>query len=533
MEAPKKKIVAKVTANIYDPNASTSPNFMTANVVRAKVSSSSVARASSVVNGGHSRNNSVTRTATRSSTIQLEDLKGISLPITHSSAPPSSIGRSSGLAISSNSLLMSPDTSPSPVSPSSRQQPRITARQPRRMNTTQSPLDVKFKAHQSYESPTISPFTSPRSLAFSALSAASPASQSPATSPPSVRPRLTSSIRIQQPKVAALKANGGQSTPTGLGHRPRTPSVSSTPPTGAKPRGITAAKTIPSQILTPPRLEIPQSPPGSTLSSRSAASMASSSLASSISSHSHLDVPTAPNGESDGEHGDSFEFDRASTPQNGPDEDDIFAEEARANRKILDLEISNQSLLTVNAMLEATKLRQGQEIRELRRKLREVRHLPQKSLYANPETLSPTRSDLSLPNRNSSPSGSDKEEEEEEPGPDPAYDRIQKLVEGLLSQAHRALERSVDDCMPARPANAVKVLNLVEMKQYERRVQGLDPLEAEEKHTAGEEGEKKGEDADLSIDGVDTDLHMIEDDLGYIASGEESRRRRQPLITLA
>ncbi|KAG0152462.1 hypothetical protein CROQUDRAFT_145620 [Cronartium quercuum f. sp. fusiforme G11] len=50
---------------------------------------------------------------------------------------------------------------------------------------------------------------------------------------------------------------------------------------------------------------------------------------------------------------------------------EVKEEEARVNRKILDLEISNASLLAINARLERTKLKQANEIRELRQKMRE------------------------------------------------------------------------------------------------------------------------------------------------------------------
>lgn len=46
------------------------------------------------------------------------------------------------------------------------------------------------------------------------------------------------------------------------------------------------------------------------------------------------------------------------------------AKEAKKNRKILDLEITNKSLLAINAGLEVTKLKQAREIRELKRKVR-------------------------------------------------------------------------------------------------------------------------------------------------------------------
>lgn len=48
-------------------------------------------------------------------------------------------------------------------------------------------------------------------------------------------------------------------------------------------------------------------------------------------------------------------------------------EEAKKDRKILDLEISNRSLLAINEALEATKLHQTLEIRELKRCLRQAR----------------------------------------------------------------------------------------------------------------------------------------------------------------
>ncbi|CAG7854101.1 SubName: Full=Uncharacterized protein {ECO:0000313/EMBL:CCA70043.1} [Serendipita indica DSM 11827] len=531
MEAPpKKKIVAKVTANIYEPS---SPGFVAASAVRAKVSSSSVSRGSSVVNGGHSRNNSASKAAVRGGGYSSE---AVSSPLTRAfpSAPPSSIGRSAGHGLSPNSLLFAPESSSSPASPSTRQQPRITVRQPKRMDSATSALSAKFKANQSYESPPISPPTSPRSVAFSALSVASPATQSPATSPPTVRPRVTSSIRIQPQKMQGLNVNTGRATPTAMGHRSRNPSISSISALGNGPKTGSTARAIPQQKQSPPRLEIPHSPPTSTLSSRSSASLHSSSLAStSVSAPSHLSLSTATEGESDSDQEEEHvERDQASTPQNEVDEDDVFAEEARSNRKILDLEISNQSLLTVNTMLEATKLRQAREIKDLRRKLREVKHLPSKTLYANAETMSPTASDISLPNRkNSASSHSSDEEEEAEAEPDPIYDRIQKLVEGLLSQAHRALERTIDDCMPA-PTNTVKVLSAVEVQQYERRTLGL-PEEEESK----DDHDHEHDDPDISIDETNEVKEVVqdvkealksplEDDLGYVASGEETRKKR-------
>jgi hypothetical protein len=49
------------------------------------------------------------------------------------------------------------------------------------------------------------------------------------------------------------------------------------------------------------------------------------------------------------------------------------AQDAKKNRKILDLEITNKSLLAINSGLEVVKLQQAREIRELKRRLREGR----------------------------------------------------------------------------------------------------------------------------------------------------------------
>lgn len=175
--------------------------------------------------------------------------------------------------------------------------------------------------------------------------------------------------------------------------------------------------------------------------------------------------------------------------------------------------------LTVNTMLEATKLRQTREIKELRRKLRETRHMPPRTLYTNSETLSPTASDLSLPNVNNRSTSSHSSDEEEEPEPDPAYDRIVNLIDALLSQANRALDRTIDDCMPA-PTNTVKVLSAVEVQQYERRALGV----------SGDEEEDKGDDekhseADVSIDADEFDHEKEVEDAAYLGEDDGAKQR--------
>ncbi|PKI85173.1 hypothetical protein MVES_000887 [Malassezia vespertilionis] len=72
----------------------------------------------------------------------------------------------------------------------------------------------------------------------------------------------------------------------------------------------------------------------------------------------------------------STEVRRAASPQTSPtassagkDEAELDAWDAKHERKMLDLEISNKSLLSVNATLEATKIKQTKELKALRQQL--------------------------------------------------------------------------------------------------------------------------------------------------------------------
>ena len=72
----------------------------------------------------------------------------------------------------------------------------------------------------------------------------------------------------------------------------------------------------------------------------------------------------------------SFQQHTAPPPLLSPSlELDAEAQEAKKNRKILDLEITNRSLLAINSGLEVVKLKQANEIRELKKKVRDVRGL--------------------------------------------------------------------------------------------------------------------------------------------------------------
>ncbi|OCH86668.1 hypothetical protein OBBRIDRAFT_890344, partial [Obba rivulosa] len=155
----------------------------------------------------------------------------------------------------------------------------------------------------------------------------------------------------------------------------------------------------------------PQSPPTSTLSfsSRSSASQSSASYetqntdisrstaptlnprlngnqrvraaltrANYDGSSPHIDrapsEPTSPTSPSDGYYDDRDTDEHIiEDPPEDIDPERKLKAEAKSNRKIADLEITNRSLLAINSSLEATKHKQAREIRDLKRRLRESR----------------------------------------------------------------------------------------------------------------------------------------------------------------
>jgi len=103
-------------------------------------------------------------------------------------------------------------------------------------------------------------------------------------------------------------------------------------------------------------------------------------------------------------------------------------------------------------MLEATKARQAREIKDFKRKMREMRHLPPTPSLATgasvPLPLRSPRSTTSLLHGDS-PSSSDSEDSEDEGDkPDPAFDHIMLMLETLLAEGIRAIERSREECVP-------------------------------------------------------------------------------------
>ncbi|KAF7302713.1 hypothetical protein HMN09_00906200 [Mycena chlorophos] len=132
--------------------------------------------------------------------------------------------------------------------------------------------------------------------------------------------------------------------------------------------------------------------------------------------------------------------------------------EAKSVRKIADLEITNKSLLTINATLEQTKHRQAKEIRDLRRKLRESRLvLPPREYRAMDHA----------PEEDDEQTDEDEDEEAAEAAEralsqhDKTYRRIKVILEGLIDSGKRALETTPKDF--PEPVKVTKVLSAYEM----------------------------------------------------------------------
>ncbi|KAF5368397.1 hypothetical protein D9758_002192 [Tetrapyrgos nigripes] len=168
-------------------------------------------------------------------------------------------------------------------------------------------------------------------------------------------------------------------------------------------------------------------------------------------------------------------------------------DEAKSNRKIADLEITNRSLLAINSSLEATKHRQAKEIRELRRKLRESRLiLPPRTYRAvtsKDKPTSPTGLGLALDDDLVSDPDADPEEDSDPENPDTyldkannrigyhdylndaddeTYRRLRLRMNDLIETGQRALEMKPKDFVDkvGNGGNWKKVLSAEEVRDW-------------------------------------------------------------------
>ncbi|KAH8102398.1 hypothetical protein BXZ70DRAFT_928414 [Cristinia sonorae] len=141
--------------------------------------------------------------------------------------------------------------------------------------------------------------------------------------------------------------------------------------------------------------------------------------------------------------------------------------QAKSNRKIEDLEITNRSLLAINSSLEATKHRQAKEIRDLRRKLRESRLILPPRAY---RAVKSSDSAFARDDDEDDDDDDDDENEEEQQAvvegkTDATYRRVRGLLESLLEEGRRALETKPEDLAPGGKGGA-KVLSEEEARTW-------------------------------------------------------------------
>ena len=112
--------------------------------------------------------------------------------------------------------------------------------------------------------------------------------------------------------------------------------------------------------------------------------------------------------------------------------------------QILDLEITNRSLLAINSSLEAAKHKQAKEIRELRRRLRESRLVlpPKAYLAAQSEEGEEEADDEDDDDDDGSDLGKACEE-------DASFVRVKTMLDMLLQEGKKALETRTEDYIPA------------------------------------------------------------------------------------
>ncbi|CAE6465056.1 unnamed protein product [Rhizoctonia solani] len=184
---------------------------------------------------------------------------------------------------------------------------------------------------------------------------------------------------------------------------------------------------------------------------------------------------------------DMFEADDAGQDQR---------EEARSNRKIADLEISNKSLLAINATLEATKSQQAKELRDLRRKLRESRLALPHSAYLALEKTDP------LEAKDSFEEEDDEEEENDvtQTQADETFNRVRSMLDRLMKDAKDALEAK-----PTIPEykdemkKPIRVLDVDELKQYDSDIDESTESRATETESVTDLAESIDEDSPSAL----------------------------------
>ncbi|SPO26363.1 uncharacterized protein UTRI_03952 [Ustilago trichophora] len=148
------------------------------------------------------------------------------------------------------------------------------------------------------------------------------------------------------------------------------------------------------------------------------------------------------------------------------------AEEARVHRKLLDLEITNKSLLAINSALEVTKMKQAREIRELKRRLREGRGLSVVATTSRDPSggggngIFSDDEDLETDSDENDDDDDEFMVRKEDPELEAAHQRCKNLVDSMVEQARKAILAEYEG-----PENTGgKVLHPAELEEMQREM---------------------------------------------------------------
>lgn len=192
-----------------------------------------------------------------------------------------------------------------------------------------------------------------------------------------------------------------------------------------------------------------------------------------------VSIPVRPNAEQRNSFASStFSAHSASQPLSPSSETPLSpseageAEEARVHRKLLDLEITNKSLMAINSALEVTKLKQAKEIRELKRRLRDGRGLPVGAASRDSAGTAIFSDDEDLE------TDSDQDDDllvQEDPELEAAHQRCKDLVDNMVEQARKAILAEYDEA----ENTGGKVLHPVEVEEMQRELEEGNDTEAD------------------------------------------------------
>ncbi|OCF40091.1 hypothetical protein I317_06104 [Kwoniella heveanensis CBS 569] len=212
-------------------------------------------------------------------------------------------------------------------------------------------------------------------------------------------------------------------------------------------------------------------------------------------------------------------------------------EEAKMNRKVADLEISNASLLAINKMLEATKAKQRTEIIKLRRMLREsiaggsipsLSHLTAhntNTILGSPLSLLSPSAESFFDGESSGGAGSEAayfDEEMIDPQLEARWDKIADLVTSMKRRGEAAVEHGKEEIR----AGPGRVLGWMEIEENNKN---LDRETANHSRTGEGEDDGAGDETIDSIAPSELEGDGGQDE-GYGEGGETSREEVDMVI---